>query len=84
MRSSFRAGCIAHRVPCIAFSGLRIASRVHIERPYDDYRLVVNVKPNGVTINRDLPDTAFVVTAPEEWGDSVRHIDLDNRDGASP
>ena len=64
--------------------GVRIASRVHIERPYDDYGLVVNVKPDGVTINRDLPDTAFVVTAPEEWGDSVRHIDLDNRGGASP
>ena len=63
---------------------VRIASRVHIERPYDDYGLVVNVKPNGVTINRDLPDTAFVVTVPEEWGDSVRHIDLNNRDKASP
>ena len=60
---------------------VRIASRVHIERPYDDYGIVVTVKPNGVMINRELPDTAFVVTAPEEWGDSIRHInlDIDNR-----
>ena len=61
--------------------GVRIASRVHIERPYDDYGIVLNVKPDGVTINRELPDTAFVVTAPEEWGDSVRRIDLDHRGG---
>lgn len=61
-------------------TGVRIASRVHIERPYDNYGLVVTVKPDGIMINRDLPDTAFVITAPEEWGDSVRRIDLDNRD----
>ena len=64
--------------------GVRIASRVHIQRPYDDYGLVINVKPDGVTINRELPDTAFVVTVPDEWGDSVRRIDLDHRDEASP
>ena len=55
-----------------------------IDRPYEDYGLIVNVKPDGVMVNRELPDTAFVVTAPEEWGDTVRHIDLDNRAGESP
>jgi hypothetical protein len=64
--------------------GARIASRVHIDRPYDDYGLVVNVKPDGIMVNRELPETAFVVTAPEEWGDTVRRIDLDERGGTSP
>jgi len=64
--------------------GARIASRVHIDRPYDDYGLVVNVKPDSIMVNRELPETAFVVTAPEEWGDTVRRIDLDERGGASP
>jgi hypothetical protein len=65
-------------------AGARIASRVHIDRPYDDYGLVVNVKPDGIIVNRELPETAFVVTAPEEWGDTVRRINLDERGGASP
>jgi hypothetical protein len=64
-------------------TAVRIASRVEIDRPYDDYVLVVTVKPDGVTINRDLPDTAFVVTAPEAWGDNVRRIDLDERHDTS-
>lgn len=57
----------------------RIASRVVIDRPHDDYSLILNVNPDGVIVNRELPDTAFVVTAPEEWGEDVRHIDLDER-----
>jgi len=65
-------------------SGVRIPARVDIDRPYDDYGLVVNVKPDGIMVNRELPDTAFVITAPEEWGDSVRHINLDERGGATP
>ncbi len=64
-------------------AGVRIASHVEIDRPYDDYALIVDVKPDGILINRELPDTAFVVTAPEEWGDTVRHIDLDERDPTS-
>lgn len=60
--------------------GVRIPSRVHIERPYEDYGLIVTVQPDGILINRDLPDSAFVVTPPEEWGDSLRHIDLDERE----
>ena len=64
--------------------GHRFASRVRIERPYDDYALVVNVRSHGIMINRDLPDTAFVITAPAAWGDSVRHIDLEKRNEVSP
>ena len=56
-----------------------MASRVRIERPYDDYALVVTVKPDGVTVNRELPDRAFLVEAPEAWGDDLRVIDLDDR-----
>lgn len=60
-------------------SGKRFPSRVRIERPHDDYSLVVNVQRDGILVDRDLPDTAFEVTAPPEWGDSVRRIDLDER-----
>ena len=35
-------------------------------------------------VNRELPETAFVVTAPEEWGDTVRRINLDERGSTSP
>jgi hypothetical protein len=64
-------------------SGRRFASRVRIERPHDDYALVVNVQPDGILVDRDLPDTAFEVTAPPEWGDTVRRIDLDERKRSS-
>ena len=64
--------------------GHRFASQVRIERPYDNYALVVNVKPDGIIVNRDLPDTAFVVTAPPEWTDTLRRIDLDKRSEGSP
>lgn len=60
-------------------SGHRFASRVHIERPYDDYAITVNVKPDGIQVNRELPDRAFVLSAPEEWGDTLRRVDLDER-----
>jgi hypothetical protein len=65
-------------------AGPRIASRVRIERPYDNYTLVVNVRRDGIMINRDLPDTAFVITAPAAWGDSLRRINLDKQNDTSP
>jgi len=65
-------------------AGPRIASRVRIERPYDNYTLVVNVRSDGIMINRDLPDTAFVITAPAAWGDSLRRINLDKQNDTSP
>jgi hypothetical protein len=60
-------------------SGKRFPATVRIERPYDDYTLVVSVHPDGIVVDRDLPETAFVLTVPPEWGDSVRRIDLDER-----
>ncbi len=65
-------------------AGPRIASRVRIERPYDNYTLVVNVRNDDIMINRDLPDTAFVITAPAAWGDSLRRINLDKQNDTSP
>jgi hypothetical protein len=60
-------------------TGVRLPSRVRIERPYDDYSLSVTVRSGGVVVNRDLPDTAFRIRVPEEWEGSIRRIDLDER-----
>lgn len=60
-------------------TGVRFPSRVRIERPYDDYTLAVTVRQGGMIVNRDLPETAFEVRAPEEWESSLRRIDLDER-----
>ena len=65
-------------------SGRSLPSRVRIERPHDDYALVVNVRPDGLQTNRKLPDTAFVVTPPAEWASSLRRIDLDDRPKGGP
>ncbi len=54
-----------------------LPARVRIERPYDDYTLVVTVHPDGTQVNRELPETAFVLEVPAEWGEDVRRIDLD-------
>jgi hypothetical protein len=64
-------------------SGKRFPSRVRIERPHDDYSLSLNVQPEGIVVDRDLPETAFQLTVPPEWGDSVRRIDLDERKRSS-
>jgi len=59
--------------------GHSLPARVRIERPYDDYALVVTVRPDGILVNRELPETAFTLEVPPEWGESVRRIDLDER-----
>lgn len=56
-----------------------LPSRIRIERPYDDYALVVTVRPDGIAVNRELPETAFLLEVPPEWGESVRRIDLDQK-----
>jgi hypothetical protein len=56
-----------------------LPARVRIERPNDDYALVVTVHPDGIEVNRELPETAFVLEVPSEWGDEVRRIDLDEK-----
>ena len=58
-------------------TGVRFPSKVRIERLYDDYTLTLTVRPDGIMVNRDLPETAFEVRAPKEWEDSLRRIDLD-------
>lgn len=60
-------------------TGIRLASRIRIERPHDEYALVLHVRPDGIQMNRDIPETAFEVTIPPEWGENVRRIDLDAR-----
>jgi hypothetical protein len=66
-------------LPPAAAEGHSLPMRVRIERPYDDYALVVTVHPDGIQLNRELPDTAFLLEMPSEWGDRVRRIDLDER-----
>jgi hypothetical protein len=59
--------------------GHSLPVRVRIERPYDDYALVVTVHPDGIQVNRELPESAFLLEVPPEWGESVRRIDLDEK-----
>jgi hypothetical protein len=65
-------------LPASAASGHALPARVRIERPWDDYALVVSVRPDGIVVNRELPDSAFVLEVPATWGE-VRRIDLDER-----
>ncbi len=60
-------------------SGHSLPSRVRIERPYDEYALVLTVRPDGILVNRELPEAAFVLEVPPEWGESVRRVDLDQK-----
>jgi hypothetical protein len=66
-------------LPASAAAGHKLPARVRIERPYDDYALVVTVRPDGILVNRDLPENAFTLEVPPEWGESLRRIDLDER-----
>jgi hypothetical protein len=60
-------------------TGKRFPARVRIERPYDEYTLVVDVLRDGIIVNRDLPSSAFQLTVPPEWGDGYRRVDLDRK-----
>jgi hypothetical protein len=66
-------------LPASAAAGHSLPSRVRIERPYDDYALVVTVREDGIQVNRELPENAFVLEVPPEWGESLRRIDLDEK-----
>jgi hypothetical protein len=66
-------------LPPAAAAGHSLPGRVRIERPYDEYALVVTVRPDGILVNRDLPENAFVLEVPPEWGESLRRIDLEER-----
>ena len=65
-------------------TGVQLPSRVRIERPREDYTLSLTVKPDGVQVNRALPESAFVLTPPESWRDTLRRIDLDERARSRP
>lgn len=65
-------------------TGVQLPSRVRIERPREDYTLSLTVKPDGVQVNRELPESAFVITPPESWRDTLRRIDLDERARSRP
>jgi hypothetical protein len=56
----------------------RLPRSIHIERPYDDYALTITIRPDDVTLNRELPERAFQIEAPPEWGE-LRLIDLESR-----
>ncbi|MGH9322795.1 MAG: hypothetical protein ACRD3V_23290, partial [Vicinamibacteria bacterium] len=65
-------------LPPEAAGGIPLPARVRIERPYDDYALSVSVRADGVIVNRELPENAFLLEVPPEWGENVRRIDLDD------
>jgi hypothetical protein len=64
-------------LPAEAAGGRSLPGRVRIERPHDDYALVLTVHPDGIEVNRELPEAAFVVEVPSEWEDTIRRINLD-------
>jgi hypothetical protein len=66
-------------LPSAADGAPSLPARVRIERPYDDYALLVTVHPDGIQVNREFPETAFVLEVPSEWGEEVRRIDLDEK-----
>jgi hypothetical protein len=60
-------------------AGLRFPSEIEINRPYEDYTLRITVKPDSVEVNREIPETAFTLEPPPEWGDTIRRVDLDKK-----
>jgi hypothetical protein len=57
--------------------GLSLPSETYLVRPYDKYALRITVKSGTLILNREIPQTAFSIESPPEWGNSVRQIDLD-------
>ena len=58
-------------------TGQQLPSEILIDRPYDRYTLRMNIRPDKIKMNRALPETAFVLDAPDEWKATLRHINLD-------
>ena len=56
---------------------VELPTEIHITRPYDQYALRITMNSETVELNRDIPETAFSIEAPPEWGESVRRVDLD-------
>jgi hypothetical protein len=56
---------------------MNLPGQIHIVRPYDRYALRITMSPGTVILDRDVPESAFSIDVPPEWGNSVRQIDLD-------
>ena len=56
---------------------LNLATQIYIVRPYDRYALQITVSPETLELNREIPEAAFSIEAPQEWGESIRRVDLD-------
>ena len=69
----------AKYLPPESKTGLRFPSEIEINRPYEDYMLRIIVKPDSVDVNREIPQTAFTLEPPPEWGDTIRRVDLDKK-----
>ena len=63
--------------PAQGSAGLSLPGETYIVRPYDRYALRITVKSGTLVLNQDIPETAFSIDAPPEWGGAVRRIDLD-------
>jgi hypothetical protein len=70
----------ANYLPAEPKVGLRLPSEIEINRPYENYTLRITVKPDSVEVNRAIPETAFTLEPPPEWGDTIRRVDLDKKD----
>jgi hypothetical protein len=56
---------------------LPLPARTHITRPYDQYTLQITINPETLELNRNIPEAAFSIEPPQEWGDSIHRVDLD-------
>ena len=63
--------------PAQTSDGLSFPGETYIIRPNDRYALRVTLKTGTLVLNQDIPETAFSIQAPREWGDVVHQIDLD-------
>lgn len=52
---------------------------VRIDRYYEKYSLDLTLYPATLSVNGEIPETAFVLETPPEWS-GLRHIDLDQPD----
>jgi hypothetical protein len=61
--------------------GPALPTVIQLDRPKDAYTLTLNLRAETLEVNRPLPDRAFGLEIPAEWGDSVRKIHLDEKVG---
>jgi hypothetical protein len=52
-------------------------TQIRIHRPHDDYSVTLTLDAPTLNVNVEVPDQAFKLEKPDEWGDSVETIDLD-------